>query len=162
MLLIGENIHIISKSVKEAIEKRDLVFIKNLLDAQKNMDCVDLNIGPARKGSIYEWLVPLVKENSKFPISFDTTNYDEMSLGLKLFSDNEKCFINSASADRFDNIADLASEYNSKLIVLTLKGGIPKTSDGRLEIAFELYEKCLERGLIPDKLYFDPLILSKS
>ena len=162
MLLIGENIHIISKSVKEAIGAKDEAFIKNLLGIQKNMDCVDLNIGPARKGSIYEWLVPFVKENSDLPISFDTTNYDEMKLGLDLFGNTEKCFINSASADRFDNIADLASEYKSNLILLTLKGGIPKTSDGRLEIAFELYEKCLEKGLNPDKLYFDPLVLPLS
>lgn len=162
MLLIGENIHIISKSVKEAIENRNKDFIKKLLDIQKNMDCVDLNIGPARKGSIYEWLVPFVKENSDLPISFDTTNSDEMKLGLELFGANEKCFINSASADRFDKIANLALKHNSNLILLTLKGGIPKTSDGRLEIAFELYEKCLEKGLNPYKLYFDPLILPLS
>ena len=162
MLLIGENIHIISKSVKEAIGTKDKAFIKNLLDVQKDMDCVDLNIGPARNGSIYEWLVPFVKENSDLPISFDTTNYNEMKLGLDLFGDSEKCFINSASADRFDNIAELASEHNSNIILLTLKGGIPKTSDGRLEIAFELYEKCLEKGLNSDKLYFDPLVLPLS
>lgn len=162
MILIGENIHIISKSVKEAILNHDLDFIKNLLEVQSNMDCIDLNIGPARKGSIYEWLVPFVKENSKLPISFDTTNYDEMKLGLELSGDNENSFINSASADRFDNIADLALEQKSNLIILTLKGGIPKTSDGRLEIAFELYEKCLEKGLNPEKLYFDPLILPLS
>lgn len=162
MQLIGENIHIISKSVKEAIASRDENFIKNLLDIQKNMDCIDLNIGPARKGSIYEWLVPFVKENSDLPISFDTTNYDEMKLGLELFGKNENCFINSASADRFDDVANLALEHNANLILLTLKGGIPKTSDGRLEIAFELYEKCLEKGLNPDRLYFDPLILPLS
>ena len=40
MQLIGENIHIISKSVKEAIASRDENFIKNLLDIQKNMDCI--------------------------------------------------------------------------------------------------------------------------
>lgn len=162
MILIGENLHIISKTVKEAILNKDLSFIKNLIKAQKNMDCLDLNVGPCRKESVYEWLVPFVKENSKLPVSFDTTNNDEMKKGLELFGDCTNCFINSASADRFDEMADLALEYNSNLIVLTLKGGIPKTSDGRLEIAFELYEKCLEKGLDPGKLYFDPLILPVS
>lgn len=162
MILIGENIHIISRSVKSAIESRDEEFIKSLLIAQRDMDCIDLNIGPSRKGEIFEWLIPFVKDNTDIPVSFDTTNYDEMKNGLKLYGDTEKCFINSASADRFENIADLALEYNANLILLTLKGGIPKTSDGRLEIAFELYEKCIEKGLNTDKLYFDPLILPLS
>ena len=162
MILIGENLHIISKSVKEAISNKDLSFIKNLIKSQKDMNCLDLNVGPCRKESVYEWLVPFVKENSKLPVSFDTTNNDEMKKGLELFGDCTNCFINSASADRFDEVADLALEYDANLIVLTLKGGIPKTSDGRLEIAFELYEKCLEKGLNPDKLYFDPLVLPVS
>lgn len=162
MILIGENIHIISKTVKEALFSKDLGFVKNIISAQSSMDCLDLNVGPCRRNSVYEWLIPFVKGNTNLPISFDTTNYEEMSKGLKLYGDCVNCFINSASADRFDEIADLALEYDSNLIILTLKGGIPKTADGRLEIAFELYEKALEKGLNPDKLYFDPLVLPVS
>ena len=166
MILIGENIHIISKSVREAIENRDENFIKSLLYAQKNMDCIDLNVGPARKGSIFEWLVPFVKENSDLKISFDTTNPDEMKRGLELFDDCENCFINSASKDdeRFDKMTGLALRYNCNLILLTLDKeiGIPKTADGRLEIAFELYEKSVEKGLDSGKLFFDPLVLPLS
>ena len=166
MILIGENIHIISKSVREAIENRDENFLKSLLVAQKNMDCLDLNIGPARKGSIFEWLVPFVKENSDLKISFDTTNPDEMKRGLELFDDCENCFINSASKDddRFDKMTDLALEYGCNLILLTLdkETGIPKTADGRLEIAFELYENSIAKGLNSEKLFFDPLVLPLS
>lgn len=164
MILIGENIHIISKTVRTAIENRDEDFIKNLLQVQSNMDCIDLNIGPARKNSIFDWLVPFVKSNSSLNISFDTTNSDEMHLGLELFGNCENCFINSASKDeeRFEKMSDLALEFNSNLILLTLGEGIAKTSDERLEIAFELYERALSKGLSPDKLYFDPLILPLS
>jgi len=166
MILIGENIHIISKSVREAIENKDENFIFELLSAQKNMNCVDLNIGPARKGSIFEWLVPFVKANSDLKISFDTTNPDEMKTGLELFENTENCFINSASKDneRFEKMTDLALDYNSNLILLTLdkETGIPKTADGRLEIAFDLYEKALAKGLDSKKMFFDPLVLPLS
>lgn len=166
MILIGENIHIISKSVREAIETHNEESLKSLLSIQSNMDCIDLNIGPARKGSVYEWLVPFVKANSNLNISFDTTNPEEMEIGLKLFNNTTNCFINSASKDeeRFEKMTNLALEYNCNLIILTLdkETGIPKTADGRLEIAFELYEKCLAKGLPPEKLYFDPLILPLS
>lgn len=166
MIFIGENIHIISKSVRAAIDSHDEDFIINLLEIQNKMDCVDLNIGPARKVSIFEWLVPLVKKHSGLKISFDTTNPAEMKKGLELFKDNAGCFINSASKDeeRFEKMTDMALEYGCNLILLTLdkETGIPKTSDGRLEIAFELYEKCLSKGLEPEKLFFDPLVLPLS
>lgn len=166
MILIGENIHIISKCVKEAISNHDECFIKDLVNLQQNMDCIDLNIGPARKNKVFEWLIPVVKKYSNKNISFDTTNVSEMQEGLSLFKDTGNCFINSASKDteRFDKMTDLALEHNCNLIILTLdkQTGIPKTSDGRLEIAFELYEKCLEKGLKPEKLYFDPLVLPLS
>lgn len=166
MILIGENIHIISKSVRDAIENKDFVLIKELLDVQKNMDCIELNIGPAKNKNIFEWLVPFVKENSDLPISFDTTNFFEMQAGLRLFRNNENCFINSATKDevRFNNTTDLALEHGCNLILLTLDPatGIPQDADGRLEIVFELYEKCLEKGLDSEKLYFDPLILPLS
>ena len=65
MILIGENIHIISKSVREALVKRDEKFLIELINIQKNMDYVDLNIGPA-KGElqgVMSWLTSLVEEN---------------------------------------------------------------------------------------------------
>ena len=105
-----------------------------------------------------------MKRKSELNISFDTTNADEMKRGLEAF--NGETFINSTSKDepRLSKMTDLALEYNSNLIALTLskETGIPKTSDGRLEIAFEIYEKCLEKGIDNSKLFFDPLILPVS
>lgn len=166
MILVGENIHIISKSIRTAIENKDKDFILDLVNLQNGMDAIDINIGPARKESIFEWLVPIIKNHSNINVSFDTTNADEMRRGLELYGNCTNCFINSVSKDteRFEKMTDLALEHNCNLILLTLdkETGIPKTSDGRLEIAFELYEKCLLKGLKPDKLFFDPLILPLS
>lgn len=162
MILIGENIHVISKSVQNALIERDEEFINSLIELQKNMDYADLNVGPAKKtlAGILPWLAGLVK-NTTLGISFDTSNFDEMKKGLEVFSG--KTFLNSTSSDepRLTDMIDLALEYDSNLIALTLskETGIPKTSDGRLEIAFEIYEKCLQKGFDSEKLFFDPLIL---
>lgn len=162
MILIGENIHIISKQVREALEKNDENFIKNLINIQKNMDCIDLNIGPAKGnfGRIFEWLCPLINGTN---ISFDSTNSDAIELGLNLTQDTTNCFINSTSNDseKIEKLTNLALKHGCNLIALTLskETGIPKTADGRIEIAFEIYEKCTEKGLENSKLYFDPLIL---
>lgn len=166
MILIGENIHVISKSVREALVSRDEKFIGELVKQQKNMDYIDLNVGPAKGDmeGILSWLSSIVKKESDLNISFDTTNFDEMKRGLEAFSG--KSFINSTSKDepRLNKMTDLALEFDSNLIALTLskETGIPKTSDGRLEIAFEIYEKCMEKGIDSSKIFFDPLILPVS
>ena len=159
MILIGENIHVISKSVQEALIERNEEFIKNLINLQSNMDYIDLNVGPAKNKleGILSWLCQFSGDR----VSFDTTNFDEMKNALSKF--NGKAFLNSTSKDepKLSKMIDLAMEYDADLIALTLskETGIPKTSDGRLEIAFEIYEKCLEKGFDNEKLFFDPLIL---
>lgn len=163
MILIGENIHVISKIVREALIKRDENFVLDLINAQNKMDYIDLNVGPAKSDliDVLPWLAKIIQNNSECGISFDTTNSEEMKKGLQSFSG--KTFINSISLDdeRIEKIGGLAVEYGSNLIALTLskEDGIPKDADGRLEIAFNIYEKCLEKGIDNEKLFFDPLIL---
>mgnify|MGYP001121824811 FL=1 len=162
MIYIGENIHIISKQVREALENKDEICVKNLVKFQENMDCIDLNVGPARGklDSIFKWLCPLTGEKN---ISFDSTNIDAVEQGLSLVKNTENCFINSTSRDfeKLNRLVDLALEYNCNLIALATskETGIPKTADGRLELVFDIYEKCLEKGLDSSKLFFDPLVL---
>lgn len=163
MILIGENIHVISKIVREALIKRDENFVLDLINAQNKMDYIDLNVGPAKSDlvEVLPWLAKIIQDNSECGISFDTTNSEEMKKGLEVFKG--KSFINSISLDdeRIEKIGGLAVEYCSNLIALTLskENGIPKDADGRLEIAFNVYEKCLEKGIDNEKLFFDPLIL---
>lgn len=165
MIYIGENIHIISKQVREALENKDEIFVKNLVKFQENMDCIDLNVGPARGklDNIFEWLCPLAGDKN---ISFDSTNIDAVEQGLSLVKNTENCFINSTSRDfeKLNRLVDLALEYNCNLIALAMskETGIPKTADGRLELVFNIYEKCMEKGLDSSKLFFDPLVLPVS
>ena len=162
MIIIGENIHIISASVREALEKKDENFVKNLIKIQQNVDCIDLNVGPAKNklDKIFEWLIPLVENQN---ISLDSTNSDAIEQGLKLIKNPQSCFINSTSKDseKLEKLTDLTSEYGCNLVALALskETGIPKTADGRLEIIFEIYEKCMEKGIESDKIFFDPLVL---
>ena len=162
MILIGENIHIISKTVREALEKKDKNFVKNLIKIQQKMNCIDLNVGPAKGklDKIFEWICPLTGGQN---ISFDSSNIEAIEEGLKLLSDSSNCFINSSSADndKLERLTDLALEHNCNLIILAMKKetGIPKDADGRMELIFEAYEKCIEKGMDSQKIFFDPLVL---
>ena len=162
MITIGENIHIISKNVREALEKKDENFIKNLIKIQQNLDCIDLNVGPAKGklDKVFEWLIPLAGDKN---ISLDSTNITAIKNGFKLIKEPKNCFINSTSKDeeRLEPLTDLAQEKGCNLVALAMskQTGIPKTSDERLELVFEIYEKCQEKGISDDKIFFDPLII---
>lgn len=168
MLLIGENIHVISKSVQTALLARDEAFVLDLIKKQTNMDYIDLNVGPAKGNmeGILLWLCDLVEKNTDLKISFDTTNSNEMRLGLAKSKKPQNCLLNSTSADeaRLEKVTDLAAEFGSSLIALTMNKeiGIPKTADERLELAFQIFEKCQEKEIENERIFFDPLILPVS
>ncbi len=168
MKLIGENIHIISKKTREAIENKDTAYILDMAkkQAKAEVDWIDLNIGPARKGwaGTMEWLAStILKELPDIKLSFDSTNASELEAGLKLISNPSECVINSASGDpeRLENMTKLAAKYGSYLIALTLSNetGIPKDPEGRLEIASIILEKTEELGINNTKILLDPLVL---
>lgn len=168
MILIGENIHVISKLVQNALFERDEAFILDLIKKQSHMDYIDLNVGPAKGNmeGILPWLCDLVEKNTDLKISFDTTNSNEMRLGLEKCQNLQNSLLNSTSADeaRLEKVTDLAAEFGSSLIALTMNKeiGIPKTADERLELAFQIFEKCQEKGIENGRIFFDPLILPVS
>ena len=164
MKLIGENIHIISKRTRTAIEEKDIEYIRNLAKKQTDVDWIDLNIGPARKQQgTMRWLIDTVREVSDKPLSFDTTNLDEIKSALQYVGTPQKSLINSTNADdeRLNPLSDITAEYGCSLIALTMdnKSGIPKEADLRLEMACKIIEKTTESGIDNSKIFIDPLVL---
>ena len=169
MYKIGENIHIISPSVKKGIAERDGAFFVDMARAQKDAgaDCLDLNIGPQKKEGpeVVDWLVDVMQEAVPgMTLSFDTTNLAAIETGLKKVGSN--AFVNSASGDveRLEKVPPLASKYGAKLIALCMeKGGIPVSADARIGIAMEkLMPRAMELGIPMENLYIDPLALTVS
>lgn len=169
MYIIGENIHIISPKVKEAIAKRDGAFFVDL--ARKQVEngalALDLNVGPQKKAGpeVMSWLVDVVQEavGTDFILSFDTTNLEAIKAGLKKVQ-RGKAIVNSTSAEaeRLENVPPVAVEYGAKLIGLTMaKEGIPVSAEARVSLALEkLVPRCEEVGLPLESLIIDPLVLT--
>ncbi len=173
MLLIGENIHIISPKVKEALNARDGAFFVNLARKQKESgaNALDLNIGPQKKAGpeVMDWLVDCVQEGvGDMMLSFDTTNVAAIEVGLKKIKKNghANAIINSTSAEaeRLAVVPPLAAQYGAKLIALTMaKEGIPVNADARVSIAMEkLMPRAQEVGIPMENLIIDPLVLTVS
>jgi 5-methyltetrahydrofolate corrinoid/iron sulfur protein methyltransferase len=168
MKIIGENIHIISPKVKEAIAARDLRFFQDLAvkQVEAGASALDLNIGPQKKEGheILPWLVKGVQEVVDVPLSLDTTNLAAIEVALQVAK--HPCIINSTSAEeeRLAAVPPLAKQYNAKLIALTMaKSGIPVSAAERVNLALEyLIPRALEVGLPMDDLLIDPLVLTVS
>jgi 5-methyltetrahydrofolate corrinoid/iron sulfur protein methyltransferase len=169
MYNIGENIHIISPRVKEALAERDGGFFVELARKQKEAgaNALDLNIGPQKKSGpeVIDWLVDCMQEAVPgMTLSLDTTNLAAIETGLKKVGAN--AIINSTSAEeqRLANVPPLAAEYGSGLIALCMeKSGIPVSADARVGIALEkLIPRAEEVGVAMEKLYIDPLVLTVS
>jgi 5-methyltetrahydrofolate corrinoid/iron sulfur protein methyltransferase len=168
MYIIGENIHIISQKVKEAIAERDIKFFQDLAvkQVEAGADALDLNIGPQKKAGheIMPWLVKGVQEVVDVPLSLDTTNLAAIEEGLKVAKG--QCVINSSSAEeeRLATVPALAKKYNAKLIALTMgKGGIPVSAEERVNIALEkLIPRAMELDMPMEDLLIDPLVLTVS
>jgi 5-methyltetrahydrofolate corrinoid/iron sulfur protein methyltransferase len=173
MLIIGENIHIISPRVKEALAARNGAFFVELARKQRaaGAEALDLNIGPQKKAGpeVMNWLVDCVQEGvGDMLLSFDTTNLAAIEVGLKKVTKNghANAIINSTSAEeeRLATVPDLAARYGAKLIALTMaKEGIPVSADARVSLAMEkLIPRALELGMPITDLIIDPLVLTVS
>ena len=166
MLIIGENIQILSAPVKAAIADRDKKVIQDMAVAQVEAGAaiVDLNIGPQKKlgHEVMPWIVQVVQEVVDVPLSLDTTNLAAMEEGLKVCK--QPGMLNSASADpdRLDSVMQLAAKYGARVIALTMGvDGIPTTADGRAGIAMEALLPAAEAAGLPvQDIFLDPLVLA--
>lgn len=169
MYKIGENIHIISPKVKEALANRDGAFLVDLARKQRQAgaDVLDLNIGPQKKAGpeVVDWLVDVVQEAVPgMTLSFDTTNLAAIEVGLKKVGANAIVNSTSAEEERLANVPPLAAKYGAGLIALCMeKSGIPVSADARIALAMEkLMPRAQEVGIPMEKLFVDPLILTVS
>ncbi|MEJ2148974.1 MAG: dihydropteroate synthase [Chloroflexota bacterium] len=169
MYMIGENIHIISEKVKEALKERDARFFQELAVAQEEggAQALDLNLGPRKKDweEVFPWMVKTVEAVTDLPLSFDSTNLNGIEAGLKTVTKAQP-IINSTSAEaeRLEKVPLVAKQYNARLIALTMgKSGIPVGADERVNIAIEsLLPRMLEIDFPIEDLILDPLVLTVS
>jgi cobalamin-dependent methionine synthase I len=78
MYIIGENIHILSDKVKEAVKVKDEKFFQELAvkQVEAGAKALDLNLG-IRKADwmdMFPWIVRVVEAVVDVPLSIDTTN----------------------------------------------------------------------------------------
>ncbi len=169
MYIIGENIHIISEKVKEALANRDAEFFMDLAvrQVEAGARAVDINLGPRKKdyAEVFPWIVQAIESVVDVPLCIDTTNVDGMEAALQKITKAQP-ILNSTSAEpeRLEKIPLLAKKYNAKVIALTMgTSGIPVEADARVEIAVgTIIPHLMEIDFPMENLIIDPLVLTTS
>jgi 5-methyltetrahydrofolate corrinoid/iron sulfur protein methyltransferase len=169
MYIIGENIHIISPKVREAVAERDAKFFQDMAVrmVEAGADAIDLNIGPQKKRGyeILPWLVEVVEKVVDVPLVFDTTNLTAIEAACETVTKAQP-IINStdARAERLQTVPAVAKKFNTRLVALTMaEGMIPVGADERVGLALEkLIPHMLEIDFPISDLIIDPLVLTVS
>jgi len=161
MLLIAENINIMSRKIGPALRERNAKPVQELAKAETaaGADLLDINIGPARKDgeSLMEWVVRTVQEVTSLPLSLDTANPLAMEAGLKVHKG--RALINSISPARFDPELSMVRKYNSSMIgLLWGLDGMPRDSAERAVIAVDLVYRANEMGIPNEDIWIDPIV----
>lgn len=164
MIIIGENIHVISKEVSTAIKERNPTVIQRLAKEQTEAggDYIDLNVGPMKKDTeeTMKWLVNCVQEVSNLPLSIDTMNPVAMEAGLKHCK--KKPLLNSASGkkDSKEQMLPLAKKYNCDVVISVMTDkGMPPEVESKIESIMETVAYANELGIPNEDIWVDPIIL---
>ncbi|MFC1860987.1 dihydropteroate synthase [Chloroflexota bacterium] len=163
MILIGENINVMSNTIGPAMKERNAGPIQELAKAETaaGIDYLDINIGPARKAGdeLMAWMVKTVQEVTDLPLSLDTTNPIAMEAGLK--EHKGKALINSISLqpDRLEKGLPLPLKYGADMIGL-LWGveGMPRDANERCMLAVDIVYKANEAGIASENIWIDPIL----
>ena len=169
MYILGENIHIISDKVKEALAAKDARFFQELAvkQVEAGASALDLNLGPRKKDGeeVFPWIVETVEAVVDIPLSFDSTNLLGIEAGLKKISKAQPIITStSAEPERLEKVPLVAKKYDTRLIALTMgASGIPVAADERVNIALEkLIPRMMEIDFPMQNLIIDPLVLTVS
>jgi len=164
MLLIGESLNVISKKIGRAFKERDPKPIQEeaLLQKEKEMDYIDINLGPAKKDGpeLMPWVVEVVQEVvDDIPLALDTSNIDAIEAALKVCK--QPALINSIMVrpERYEKMVPLAAEYNADFIALMWgPEGLPRDANERAALCVELLYFANEAGVPNEKIWVDGIV----
>lgn len=164
MLLIGESLNVISTKIGRAFKERDPKPIQEeaLLQKEKGMDYIDINLGPAKKDGheLMPWVVEVVQEVvDDIPLVLDTSNIDAIGAALKVCKQTP--IINSIMCrpERYEKMIPLAAEHNAEFIALMWgPDGLPRDENERAALCVELCYAANEAGIENERIWVDGVV----
>jgi cobalamin-dependent methionine synthase I len=165
MQVIGEKINGTRERVAQAIEERDVVFIRDLAirQAEAGAAWLDVNAGThrSREADDLIWLVETIQPEVKVPLCLDSTNPQALAAAIPVVEQTP--MINSISGEpqRLEGILPLVAEHGCPVIALAMDDkGIPETCQRRMEVVRKVMEVIRASGVPDRNVYLDPLAMT--
>ncbi len=165
MLIIAERINATRKSIREALEKRDVEFFVQEARRQEEAGAhfIDLNAGTeaTREVEDLRWLVEVVQNEVNVPLCLDSANDRALEEALKIYTKDE-VMINSFTAenDRIKALLPIARDTKAQVVGLAMGGGgIPQSVEDRMQLVDVLVEAVEKYHIPQEKLLIDPLVV---
>ena len=162
MILIGENLNVISQTLGPALREKNAAPIEAMAkdETAADVDLIDLNIGPARRGGdeLMSWVVQTVQNVTDKMVALDTTNMDAMEAGLKVRKGPALMNSVSLQSSRVGRGLEMAKKYDADMIgLLWSDDGMPRDTNERAMHTVDLVYKANEMGIPNEKIWIDPI-----
>ncbi|MBN2098690.1 MAG: dihydropteroate synthase [Dehalococcoidia bacterium] len=164
MLIVGESLNGTIPKVGEAINAKDVDFVRKLaLDqVEAGARMLDVNAGVAGANEVENlaWIVGIVQNTVSVPLLIDSANPRALEAALAIHKGRP--MINSISAEKYklDAVLPLVASHDCSVIALCLGDeGIPQTPEARLKLARIVLDRAQAAGLKLEDIYLDTLTL---
>jgi 5-methyltetrahydrofolate corrinoid/iron sulfur protein methyltransferase len=172
MILFGESLNVISNVIGKEFKQADPakrnpepIQKEVLMQKEKGMDYIDINLGPAKKfgTELMPWVVNVVQEAVPgMPLLLDSSNIDAIEAGLKVAKPADKPHIvNSimARAERYESMVPMTKKYDADFVALMWgPEGLPRDENERAALAVELLYYANEAGIPNEKIWVDGIV----
>ena len=164
--VIGERINPTGKkAMKAALLAGDLDYVTRqaIEQAEAGADILDVNAGlpGIDEKKVLTALIKHVGKVTDLPLQIDSSDPAALESALRAYSG--KAIVNSVNGEdgSLDNILPLVKKYGSAVIGLTIDDkGIPKTVEGRIQIAEKIIARAKAYGIPEEDVYIDCLTLT--
>lgn len=166
--IIGERINPTGKKLfKQALVDNNIDYILTQALSQVNggAEILDVNVGHPEidEEKMMVRVLKAIQSVCDAPLQIDSTKPDVLDSGLRYY--NGKPIVNSVNGEEksLSTVLPLVKKYGASVVGLTLdENGIPKTAEGRFEIAKRIVSRAEAIGIDRRDVYIDCLTLTVS
>ena len=166
--IIGERINPTGKKLfKQALVENnvDYILTQALSQVSGGAEILDVNVGHPEidEKKMMVRVLKAIQSVCDAPLQIDSTKPDVLEAGLRYY--NGKPIVNSVNGEEksLSSVLPLVKKHGASVVGLTLdEDGIPKTAEGRFEIAKRIVERADAVGIDRKDVYIDCLTLTVS
>lgn len=166
--IIGERINPTGKKLfKQALVDNNIDYIltQALSQTGAGAEILDVNVGHPEidEKQMMVRVLKAIQSVCDAPLQIDSTKPDVLEAGLRAY--NGRPIVNSVNGEEksLNTVLPLVKKYGACVVGLTLdENGIPKTAEGRFEIAKRIVERAEAIGINRKDVYIDCLTMTVS